>query len=78
MDRLAKGEWEPPAEIPEINIDDWDHNAAGCMADSPFIATDPITEWVNNNPGKLPDARADRDAYHRDIRNFLVKNQGRF
>ena len=78
MDRLAKGEWEPPAEIPEINIDDWDHNAAGCMSDNPFIAGDPITEWANNNPGKLPDARADHAAYHKAIRDFLAKNQGRF
>jgi phospholipase C len=75
MDRLAKGHWAPPAEIPTINIDDWDHNAAGCMASSPFIATDPITEWANNNPGKLPDARADQQMYHRVIRDFLAKNQ---
>jgi phospholipase C len=76
MDRLAKGDWEPPIEIPEINIDDWDHNAAGCMATNPFIATDPISEWVNNNPGKLPDHRMYRESYHRAIREFLAKNQG--
>jgi len=77
MDALMKGKPRPPVEIPAINIDDWDHTAAGCVATNPFIATDPITEWVNNNPGKLPDARADREAYHRAIRDYLAKNQGK-
>ena len=75
---MTFGHERPPAEIPEINIDDWDHNAEGCMSTNPFIAGDPITEWANNNPGKLPDARADMAAYHQVIRDFLAKNQGRF
>jgi phospholipase C len=76
MDALAKGKPRPPVDIPAINIDDWDHNAAGCMAANPFIAGDPITEWANNNPGKLPDARADMQAYHQAIFDYLKKNQG--
>jgi hypothetical protein len=76
MDRLAKGDWAKPAEIPTIDIDAWDRNAAGCMATNPFIAGDPITEWANANPGKLPDARADMVQYHQAIRDFLAKNQG--
>ena len=76
MDRLAKGDWAKPVEIPTIDIDDWDHNAQGCMASNPFIAGDPITDWANRNPGRLPDARADIVQYHQIFRDFLAKNQG--
>jgi len=76
MERLAKGDWAKPAEIPAIDIDAWDRSAQVCMGTSPFIAGDPITEWANENPGRLPDARAEMAQYHQVIRDFLVKNQG--
>ena len=50
MDRLAKGDWAKPAEIPAIDIDAGIATRRAAWRSNPFIAGDPITEWANGEP----------------------------
>jgi phospholipase C len=54
MERLAKGDWEKPITIPEVNPEDWPAYEPPCLAGSPFKeAPNPISEWADANPGKF-------------------------
>jgi phospholipase C len=77
MDRLARGEWAPPAELPEINLDDWAWEDMKCKSAGGFRHADPISQWADKNPGKLGgeyDLR-DADPEQRAVREFLRKHQ---
>jgi len=74
MDRLAKGQWAKPIQIPTIDLSLYQDalNTQACMAGSPFRTLDPISEWANANPGKMLDYRAEgSDSYHQGIIEFL-------
>jgi phospholipase C len=81
MDRLARGEWEPPIELPEINLADYpealSNPACRGMGLGGLRVADPITEWVDANPGQMLDWRAERHGYHRGIVEFLRSLQRR-
>jgi phospholipase C len=77
MDRLARGEWAPPVELPEINLDDWAWEDMKCKSAGGFRYNDPISEWVDQNPGKLGGAYDLRgaDPEQQVVREFLRKHQ---
>ena len=72
MDRLARGDWAPPIDLPTIDLTQWPMGPE-CTASS-FREVDPVTAWANANPqivGKF-DARADAPQYRKVIRDFLA------
>jgi phospholipase C len=78
MDRLARGEWAAPIELPTINLAEYgmaltDPSCRG----SAFRTLDPISEWADANPGKMLDYRSERerDVYHKGIMGFLERTQ---
>jgi len=79
MDRLAKGDWAKPIELPELDLSTYNYNAQACMSGSSFRSTDPISQWADEHPTAfargLYDVRADREAYHRTIVDFLREHQ---
>jgi hypothetical protein len=78
MDRLARGEWEPPIELPAINLEDYPMALMdpACKG-SAFRVQDPITEWADENPGQMQDWRDQGEGYHRGIVEFLRASQRR-
>lgn len=50
MDRLARGEWAPPAEIPMVDRYAWDTTSSRCIG-SGLRPRDPISEWADAHPG---------------------------
>ncbi len=77
MDRLARGEWAPPVELPAINIDDWAWQDMKCKSGGGFRYHDPISEWADKNPGKIAkqyDLRG-ADPEQQVVREFLRKHQ---
>ena len=79
MDRLAKGDWAKPIQLPEIDLASYDYNAQACMSGTSFRSTDPISQWADENPTAFArgtyDVRGDREAYHRTIMDFLREHQ---
>jgi hypothetical protein len=76
MDRLARGEWAEPIELPAVNVDDWAWGLPQCTGTG-FRHADPISQWADANPGKLSnefDLRG-ADLDQRAIRDFLRKYQ---
>ncbi len=76
MDRLARGEWAPPIELPPVNVDDWAWQEMKCMGGG-FRYADPISQWADANPGKFAkeyDLRG-ADPEQRAVREFLRKHQ---
>ena len=69
MDRLARGEWAPPIDIPEIDLTQYPMalNDPACRGSGGFRVVDPITEWADENPGVMLDYREHREDYHRGI-----------
>ncbi len=53
LERMAAGDWEPPAEIPLVDRYEWPTTDARCMGSGGFREIDPISEWANANPGKF-------------------------
>ncbi len=78
MERLARGEWAEPIELPKVNLDDYRPliDSAACKGQA-FRVHDPITEWVDANPGQMLDWRADGEGYHRGIVEYLRSLQRR-
>jgi len=84
MDRLAKGDWAKPIELPEINLSDYpqaiDPNTYPQCKGMAFKVHDPISEWADLNPGLMVDDRAfeaETGSYHRGIVEFLRRSQSR-
>ena len=78
MERLAKGDWAKPIELPKIDLAMYTAEVSKpeCKG-SAFRAIDPITEWANEHPGSVIDKRNeyDRDSYHRGLVEALGKLQ---
>jgi phospholipase C len=76
-ERLARGDWAPPIEIPSIDLADYPMALTdpACLSGVVARTVDPITAWADANPGKLLDDRANGDAYHRGIVEFLRAQQ---
>lgn len=52
FDRLERGEWAPPADIPLVDRYAWPTTDARCTnEEGGFRQMDPINEWANENPG---------------------------
>lgn len=77
MDRLARGEWAPPIELPPIDLTSLPVNDPMCLGGDTFRSTDPISEAADRNPALFAgyDIRNERESYHRTIREFLRKHQ---
>ncbi len=76
LDRLARGEWAEPIELPIVNLDDWAWEDPGCVGTG-FRHTDPISQWADANPGKFAKEHDLRgvDPEQRAIREFLRQHQ---
>jgi phospholipase C len=79
MDRLAKGDWAEPIELPAIDLSQYSEVMGGPCKGMAFRAKDPISEWADQNPGSALDYRSDaeREAYHRGIMAALDAQQRR-
>lgn len=71
-ERLAKGDWAPPIELPAVDVTQWPMSpvcTSGTLRDS-----HPILEWANTNPPVLAgfDLRPELPDYRRTIRDFLA------
>ena len=77
MDRLARGDWAKPIELPMIDVDAWPMDPL-CTSGGPFRTNDFVEEWADANKDKLnaPDLRGERDSLMETIREFLRTNQG--
>jgi phospholipase C len=73
MDRLSRGEWAPPIELPTINLADYPVEAPACLSGEAFRSTDPISQYADERPERFAgyDIRGDRESYHETIRAFL-------
>ena len=71
MDRLAQGMWEPPIDLPEINIDDWPMDEVQCTGT--FREDHPILAWADANRDRLGalDLRPELADYKKTIIDFL-------
>jgi phospholipase C len=79
MERLAHGDWAPPAAIPTINSDEWPTTDPSCQALSGFLTRNhPITAWADAHPDQFAgyDPSDDGSAYLGAIRAFLRDHQG--
>ena len=72
MDRLARGEWAPPIDLPTIDTTAWEMGSE-CIATG-FRETDPISNWANLNPKLVEayDLRHEEPQYRAAIRDFLA------
>lgn len=69
MDRLAKGDWAPPIQLPAFNVDDWPQPADQCTHQGGFRLKDDISKWADDHPDAFAqlDLRSDLDAYQESI-----------
>lgn len=77
MDRLARGEWLPPAEIPAFTLEDWEMEPA-CFGSGDKYAPPPpgacaVHDWANANPHLVAatDRRGHEREYLEGIQRFL-------
>lgn len=71
MDRLARGEWAPPIELPQVDLDAFPWDEPQCLSNETF-RKDPISEWADAHPGAFPPGADIRDADANEaVRNFL-------
>lgn len=77
MDRLARGEWAEPVDVPAINLADYAQYMGGMCKGMSFRTKDPISEWADLNPGSVMDTRSEAEtaAYHRGIMAALDEQQ---
>jgi hypothetical protein len=79
MERLARGDWAEPIELPEIDLSKFPVQDQMCLSGEAFRSTDPISQAADANPalfGNRFDIRAEREQYHETIREFLRRHQG--
>jgi phospholipase C len=81
MDRLARGEWAEPIEVPAIDLTAYSQyiNSPACKGSAFRKVDDPISAWADANPGSPLDYRGpgETEAYHRGILSFLERSQAR-
>ncbi len=73
LDRLAKGEWAPPIQLPQIDVTEWPMDPT-CFPSS-YIGTDPINDWANEHPDRVAkwDDRPNETRNRQRIRDYLVE-----
>ncbi len=82
MDRLAKGDWAPPIELPDIDPDSWQMGPACTYTGSARVEpehVDPITAWANKYPERIAglDLRPQLPQYEKAIKDFMRANRGK-
>ena len=89
LERLARGEWAKPAELPMLDASEWPIESASCRGGDGFPGLAPsggghddddetILGWADRHPERFAggyDLRGDHDVYLRSIRAFL-RSQG--
>lgn len=72
-DRLAKGEWNPPIELPEVDPGEWADYTLHPECGVSNIAKHPVHEWADAHPEAVAgyDLRAKLPEYQQHIRDFL-------
>jgi phospholipase C len=76
MDRLAKGNWAKPIELPKVDPTDATQWPMSSVCASGSVRQDhPILEWANAHPDALGslDLRPELPEYRRTIREFLAQ-----
>ncbi len=78
MERLARGEWADPIELPAIDLTNFPVMDPMCLTGDAFRSTDPISQAADANPALFAgfDVRDEREQYHQTIREFLRRYQG--
>lgn len=81
QDRLARGEWAKPVEIPLVDRNAWPTTDKRCMSSEGGFrtATNPIDEWADAHPGAFKaeyDLRGQTNN-HELIRDFLARHRAR-
>jgi phospholipase C len=73
-DRLQKGDWKPPIDIPAVDPSTWEMGTQ-CVGTSLREADNPVLSWANTHPPELAgglDRRGEMDDYRSAIRDFLA------
>ena len=79
MDRLARNDPAPPAQIPMLHSEEFPTTDVACMSSGGFRTTaiDPISEYADAHPGFFKDdLRDSTEEYLQSIRRYLKANQG--
>jgi hypothetical protein len=73
MDRLAKGDWAPPIQLPVVTPSDWPMDAS-CIGTLREVDDHPILAWANANRELLGDLdlRDQLADYKQTIADFLA------
>ena len=77
MDRLARGDWAKPIDLPALDSAEWPYTDPACTPLAPeFRADDPITSWAARHPKWFRDGDATRDLreYLNSIHAFCHAN----
>ncbi|HEY0479459.1 MAG TPA: alkaline phosphatase family protein [Kofleriaceae bacterium] len=77
MERLAKGDWAKPIEIPMVDPSDTSQWPMGAVCSSGTLREEhPVLEWANAHPDALGslDLRPELPEYRRTIREFLASH----
>ncbi len=78
LDRLARGEWAPPAEIPVVDVQAWPH-VGQCRGSLPRVApppgAHPVLDWANAHPEHVRgfDRRDELPEYRRLLRERVLR-----
>ncbi len=80
MDRLARGDWAPPIEIPSVDIAAWDMPDAcfeGRVVRPPLRGECAMHDWADDHPAVVArhDARGREVDYLADLRSNLQENR---
>jgi hypothetical protein len=79
LDRLAKGDWHPPIDLPAINLADWPTTAAACISSGRSQGNQhgdhPVIDWAEAHPELVAglDLRDELPEYRKGIRDFLAQ-----
>ena len=73
MDRLAKGKWSKPIDLPAFDVADWPQPMDQCSHTGGFRLEDPISLWADAHPSAFAglDLRGELPGYNASIRNYL-------
>jgi hypothetical protein len=73
-DRLARGDWKPPIELPEVDVSRWQMGME-CSGGMLYQASHPVLDWADAHPDRVAglDLRSRTPEYLRAIREFLAR-----
>jgi len=77
MERLAKGDWRKPVEIPDVDVTQWD--MAHCEGVERVAHAHPVLELADQRPELFAglDLRDELPEYKKAIRDFLAEDRDR-